>query len=29
MHLLTSEFAVQFQTNTLDRAGLLYILPSH
>lgn len=29
MHLLTSEFAVQFQTNTLDKAGLLYIVPSH
>jgi len=29
MHLLTSEFAVHFQTNTLNRAELLYRIPPH
>jgi len=29
MHLLTAEFAVQFQTNTLNRAELLYRVPPH
>jgi len=29
MHLLTAEFAIQFQTNTLNRAELLYRVPPH